>query len=130
MTASGIRFRLILLSGLAFFALLSIQGCSNSAQQKLNFQTEYQAVFLDNGQVFFGKIVDSNSEHIKINDVFYVRSLVDKDKDNEAVKNILVKRGQEWHGPDMMYVNTRHIVFIEPVSASSKVGELIKEAKK
>src|SRR5208337_1886790 len=44
-------------------------------------------------------------------------------------RNILVKRGNEWHGPEYMYVNASHIVVMEPVSPTSRMAQLIKEAK-
>ncbi len=49
--------------------------------------------------------------------------------DGKEVKNILLKRGNEWHGPEYMYITASHIVMIEPVSATSRVAELIKDLK-
>lgn len=103
-------------------------GCSKS-DQKIKIDTEYKAVFLDNGQVFFGKIVEVGPAYVMLKDVFYVQSqVVQQEKDKKEVKSILIKRGSEWHGPDLMYVTTRHIVVIEPVSPNSRVAQLIKEA--
>jgi hypothetical protein len=45
------------------------------------------------------------------------------------VKNILLKRGNEWHTPDFMYLTGSNIVVIEPVSPTSRVAELIKDLK-
>lgn len=42
---------------------------------------------------------------------------------------MLVKRGSEWHGPDFMRTNARHVVLIEPVAPDSRVAQLIREAK-
>jgi len=33
--------------------------------------------------------------------------------------------GKEWHGPVYTVLNARHIAMIEPISANSKVAELI-----
>ncbi len=115
-----------------FFALLCfvfLSGGCNLIEQKINISTEYKAVFLDNGQVFFGQLEKPGSSYMVIKDIYYIqRQVIEKDKDNKEVKNILIKRGIEWHGPDLMYINNRHIVVIEPVSPSSKVAQLIKEA--
>lgn len=109
------------------FIFFIIQGCSSGpGSQKPSFQTEYQAVFLGNGQVFFGK-VEVGPDYVTVKDVFYVVSQTNPD--TKEVRNTLIKRGKELHGPDVMYISKTHIVFIEPVSPDSQVGKLIKEAK-
>lgn len=105
-------------------ALCLFSGCGSS---DLKFPTEYQAVFLDNGQVFFGKVSDPGSSYLTLRDVYYVQTLVEKDQKKTA--NVLVKRGSEWHNPDFMRINTKHVVVIEPVGPDSRVAQLIKEAK-
>lgn len=113
------RLSLAVLAALCLFS-----GCGGS---DLNFPTEYQAVFLDNGQVFFGKVSDQGSAYLTLRDVYYVQTLVEKEQKKTA--NVLVKRGSEWHNPDFMRINTKHVVVIEPVGADSRVAQLIKEAK-
>ncbi len=89
--------------------------------------TEYQAVFMDNGQVFFGRMEKGASAFPLLRDVYYIGRQTSPD--GKQVANILVKRGSEWHGPDHMSINKQHIVIIEPVSATSRVAQLIKDAK-
>ncbi len=89
--------------------------------------TEYQAVFLDNGQAFFGKLENPDSEYPLLKEVFYIQRQVNPE--TKEVKNILIKRGSEWHAPDHMNINSKHIVLIEPVSPGSRVSQLIVEAK-
>ena len=103
-----------------------ITGCGRS-DQSLLLKTEYQAVFLDNGQVFFGKIGGAGTAYPSLRDVFYVQNRTNPE--TKQVSSVLIKRGNESHGPDMMYLNANHIVVIEGVSSESKVGQLIKEAK-
>ncbi len=103
-----------------------LAGCGNT-HQNISLKTDYQAVFLDNGQVFFGRLKGAGTEYPMLSDVFYVQSKVNPETKKTA--GILIKRGSEWHGPDKMYINARHIVIIEPVSPDSKVAQLIKEAK-
>ena len=82
---------------------------------------------MDNGQAYFGKLNQSGGEFIQLNDVYYIQNRVDQE--TKAVSSILVKRGQEWHAPDTMFINRKHVVIIEPVTENSKVTQLIKEAK-
>ena len=105
-------------------ALCLFLGCGTN---ELNFPTDYQAVFLDNGQVFFGKISDTGSPYLMLREVYYVQTLVEQDQKKSA--NILVKRGSEWHSPEFMRINTRHVLVIEPVGSDSRVAKLIQEAK-
>jgi len=125
----GIRFVLVLILSLV------LSGCTDKLSAPpakdrpgITLLSEYHAVFLDNGQAFFGKLENADADYPVLKDVFYIQRLVNKD--TNEVKNTLIKRGSEWHGPDMMYVNSRHIVLIEPVNPNSRVSLLIAEAKK
>jgi len=104
--------------------LVWLPGCSGG---DLSFPTEYQAVFLDNGQVYFGRLEDRGSSYLTLKDVFYVQTVTDREK--KETRNLLVKRGNEGHGPDFMKINSRHVLFIEPVAPDSRVSRLIIEAK-
>jgi hypothetical protein len=117
---AGIAVLLILLA-----ALLLGPGCSREAN--LNFETAYQLVLLDNGQIYIGKLEQAGSDYPLLKDVFYLQRLVEGEK--KEVKNVLVKRGGEWHMPEYMRINARHIVMIEPVAPESRMAQLIKEAK-
>jgi hypothetical protein len=97
-------------------------------RRPLTLTTPYQAVLLDSGQVYFGKIDGLATNFPVLTDVFYVQS--QSNPQTKEVTNILIRRGKEWHGPDRMVMNARHIVLIEPVSPDSKVAQLIAEAKK
>ena len=90
-------------------------------------KTPYAAVLLDNGQVYYGKLADAGSKFPELTDVYYIQSQVNQD--TKAVTNILVRRGNEWHGPDRMFMNERHIILVEPVGTNSKVAELIQADK-
>jgi hypothetical protein len=87
----------------------------------------YHAVLLDSGQIYYGKIQGVGTPYPVLTDVYYVQNKVDPE--TKAVSNILVRRGKEWHGPDRMVINDRHIVIIEPVAADSQVSKLIDQLK-
>lgn len=89
---------------------------------------EFQAVFLDNGQVYFGKLKRSSKTFYELTDVFYMQSgNVGLDKTSNLS---LSKLGGEAHGPeDKMNINVDHILFIENMTTDSKVVKAIKQYK-
>jgi hypothetical protein len=97
------------------------------APRALKLDTAYQAVLLDNAQVYYAKIERMDSEFTVLTDVYYVQNQVDPQ--TKQVKNILIRRGAEWHAPNRSAINTRHIIMIEPVTSGSQVAELINELK-
>lgn len=91
------------------------------------FNTPYQAVLLDDGQVFYGKLSRLGTGYPEMTSVYYVVRTTDPQ--TKQTKNVLVKRGKEWHAPTATYFNARHVVMIEPVSSNSEVAKLISEAE-
>ena len=92
------------------------------------FLTSYQAVLLSNGSVYYGKLSGYGTRNPLLTDVFYILSKTNPD--TKQVTNVLVKRGKELHGPDRMYLNSRQIIFVEPVGNDSTVAKLINEANR
>ena len=122
--------RIVFFAALCAVLIFLSTGCEKQGQSQpapLVFVTEYQAVFMDNGQTFFGRVENAGSAYPKLSHVFYIQREVNRE--TNEVKNILVKRGSEWHAPDYMMINAQHIVAIEHVAASSRVAQLIKQAK-
>lgn len=78
-----------------------------------------QAVFLNGGQVYFGKIKDLNSQYLRLADIFYLRvnQVVQPNQEgNQAQQNdiSLVKLGCELHRPsNEMLINRDQVVFWE-----------------
>jgi len=118
---------------LAMTALLAAGvGCSNrpdaAALKFKSLDTEYQAVMLVNGQVFFGKLEGLGTPYPVLNEVYYVRTFADPKNPGNST-SALIKRGQEWHAPDSMVMNAAHIILVEPVTKDSKIARLIVEKK-
>jgi hypothetical protein len=114
---------------LVLLLLLAVFVLWQSSRVKLT--SPYQAVFLDSGQAYFGKLESLGtpwSPYVVLTEVYYVQSVTNPE--TKQTNNILVKRGKEWHGPDRMIINTRHLVLVEPVAENSKVAQLIAETKK
>ena len=113
---------------LALMLLTVLTACGRERRKKgPEITTPYAAILLDNGQVYYGKLVNAGSRFPELTDVYYVQSQVNPD--TKAVANTLVRRGNEWHGPDRMFLNERHVVLIEPVGTGSKVAQLIEADK-
>jgi hypothetical protein len=89
--------------------------------------TPYQAVFLTNGQMLFGRLSGLGSSYPVLTDVYYVQAQLGPEK--KAV-SALVRRGKESHAPDRMVINAQHILLVEPVKPDSTVAKLIAELKK
>ncbi len=98
-----------------------------SRYRAIAMTTPYQAVLLSNGSAYFGRLEGLGTPYPVLRDVFYVQSV--QDQNTKQVSNILVKRGKEWHAPDRMILNANMIVFVEPVSPTSRVAQLIAQAK-
>lgn len=97
-----------------------------SRNTSIKFSTSYQAVLLNNGTVYYGKLQGYGTANPVLTDSFYV--VTRTDPNTKAVSNVLVKRGKELHGPDRMYLNPTAIVFVETVGSGSKVAQLITQA--
>ncbi|MCK7511120.1 MAG: hypothetical protein MZV70_48370 [Desulfobacterales bacterium] len=110
-------------------AMMLFQGCDKQGgtKENLTFTTEYQAVLLNNGQYFFGKMEKAGSAYPVLRNVYYVRQQMNPE--TKQVKSSLVKRSMEPLAPDMMYINASSIAFIEPVSPDSKLETMIKQAE-
>jgi hypothetical protein len=114
-------FLVALLGGMvaSYFLVVRIPGLVASG---------YQAVLLDNGAAYFGKVAANTASYVVLQEVYYVQSRTNPQ--TKEVSNVLIKRGQEWHAPDRMIINRQHLVILEPVAADSTVARLIAESKR
>lgn len=125
---------LVLVAGL--FAAWKIYSGSSSLINK----DKYQAVFLTNGQVYFGKLKKVDDEYFRLNDIYYLQVSKDlqaadgEDKKPDAAASgstpQLIKLGKEIHGPeDEMVLNETQILFFENLTDDGTVGQAIKTDK-
>jgi len=112
----------------AVMLMAGLTACERGEREKgPEITTPYSAVLLDNGQLYYGKLVNAGSSFPELTDVYYIQSQANQE--TKAVTSVLVRRGNEWHGPDRMFLNEHHIVLIEPVGTTSKVAQLIEADK-
>lgn len=94
---------------------------------------KWQAMFLTNGQVYFGHLKEVNKDYVKMADIYYLQvSQQLQPSSSQSQQQIsLVKLGNELHGPeDMMYVPKTQIVFWENMKNDSTVVQAIDALKK
>jgi len=111
--------------------------------------TGYQAVFLSNGQVYFGKVSNLHSDYAQLTNIYYLQlgnslqaqnsgTSAENDASSSTTvavpsatdqsKLTLMKLGNELHGPeDSMLINTKQILFVENLKDDSKVVTAIKQ---
>ncbi len=96
----------------------------------------WQAVFLSNGQVYFGKVVKADDEVVVLREIYYLQVTQPLQRSNSQEKQqptnelSLIKLGNELHGPqDEMRINYQHVLFIEDLKPDSKVVQAIENYK-
>jgi hypothetical protein len=116
---------------------LSFSRSGNNFNETKYVDTErYQAVFLNNGQVYFGKITTLNARSLKLNGIYYLTQQNASATANAQAQTsgdyTLVKLGcQQIHYPtDQMIVNRDQVTFWENLSKDGKVAKSIEEFKK
>ena len=89
-------------------------------------RAEYQAVFLANGQTYFGRYYDRIGAYAKIEDVYYLQQ-VDA-TDTTAASTKIIRRGTELHAPGpRMLVPKSAILFVEDLSDASPIGQYMRQ---
>ena len=116
---------LIIILGFGVYSLL-FKNAEEAEEAERIDQTTYQAVFLADKQIYFGKLRDIDSLYPVLDDVYYVRL-----KEDDITSGRLVKLGEgEPHGPkDQMIINRNHILFWENLKDDSQVVQTIRNLK-
>lgn len=113
---------LIITLGFTAYSLFS----KNTEEAERVDQSTYQAVFLEGGQIYFGKLRGIDSQYPILDDIYYVKL-----EDEEATSGRLVKLGIiEPHGPrDQMIINREYILFWENLKPDSSIIQTIRNLK-
>lgn len=124
-------------TGGILLSLLVIIGAAVLYQEKGGSASDieadkYQAVFMTNGQVYFGKLDDINSSYADLTDVYYLQvqqAVQPAAKQAEQTSQVsLTKLGSELHGPtDKMHISRDQILFWENLKGDSTVVKAINE---
>ena len=85
----------------------------------------YQAVFLSNGQTYFGRYIDRIGPYVKVERAYYIQTNAPAD-DQTPPESRLIKRGNELHQPlPYVLIPKTAILFIEDLRADSPVGQFM-----
>lgn len=104
----------------------------------------YQAVFLTNGQVYFGHMTKINGSYYQLSDVYYLQQSVQQpetaadtkkdsaaqDATDEQASFSIIRLGEEIHQPDNgMVISKDQILYWENLSTNSRVVDAIAQEK-
>lgn len=118
----------------AFVGFAIVNGVEDSDLVKTD---QYQAVFLTDGQIYFGKLDTSEADYAVLTDIYYlqVQQVVQPVQGDDATEAAadqaqqqisLAKLGNELHGPeDEMFINRDRILFWENLKNDGNVVEAI-----
>ena len=129
-TAIALLFALTIIV-LAVIGMLAV-GNTNSDQSKYVNTDKYQAVFLTNGQVYFGKLTNIGKDYFHLTNIYYLTQNTTTDSSGNSTGDgnyTLVKLGcQQIHDPyDEMVISRNQISFWENINSDGKVVKSIGE---
>lgn len=127
---------LALLIGGLYVASRGKTSTSSSATGTGVEEAGYQAVFMTNGQVYFGHFSNIDGVYAELTDVYYlqvqqpVQPADTKAKTADQSQVSLTKLGNELHGPkDRMHISRDQILFWENLKDDSTVVKAINQYK-
>ena len=129
---------IVILVGIAILVAavaLAFTRTDSNSEFKLVQGSKYQAVFLNNGQVYFGNIKEMDSKNLVLSNIYYLTQNTTTGSDGQATADgnyTLVKLGcQQIHDPyDQMVINRDQVTFWENLQDKGSVVSKINEFKK
>ncbi len=119
---------LVSIAALVAGIAIGLMQTTNNNESKFVQSSKYQAVFLNNGQVYFGNISSLNTRYVRLSNVYYLTQTGEAASSNYS----LVKLGcQQIHDPlDQMLINRDQVTFWENLQNDGKVVKSINDFKK
>ena len=88
----------------------------------------YQAVFLANGQAYFGRYHDRLGPYAKLEGPYYLQQGTPAEQGAAAPEPRLVRRGSELHRPETrVLIQKSAILFVEDLQTGSPIARFIDE---
>ena len=132
----------LIIVGGGIYLVASYTGIGGSLFSSSGLSGNWQAVFLDSGQVYFGKVTKIGKDTVTLQNIYYLQvvtqPLQESQGETAAATNTntnpdqqrltLVKLGNEIHGPkDEMVINRSHVVLMEDLKDDSRVVQAIND---
>jgi hypothetical protein len=73
-------------------------------------------VLLDNGRAYFGRLLERTTDYLLLKDVFSIEREVTEEHGGKTARAVLARRENE-RLQDHMFINSAHVLAVEPVSA-------------
>lgn len=131
--------KISLVRAIVFAVIVALVGLIyyNYKDKLIPTAKNYQAVFLTNGQVYFGKIIKKTPSSTTLTDIYYlqvqqpIQPVAEDDKNKQQTQIQLVKLGNELHKPkDEMVINNEQVLFTEEIQDDGQVGQAITRHKR
>ena len=89
------------------------------------FGARYQAVFLANGQTYFGHYLDRLGPYVKVENAFYIQQAPTAEE-GQTPESRIIRRGSELHQPlPFVLIPKTAILFVEDLRPDSQVGQFM-----
>lgn len=134
--AAKLMIVLLVIVGLVVVSALAVGAFVQRDSDDLVKSEQFQAVFLDNGQVYFGDLSDTDKSYVRLTNIYYLQvnqpvqpDQVEQGEDpaeQQQAQISLAKLGNELHGPeDEMFIHRDKIVFWENLKNDGQVAQAI-----
>lgn len=118
------RIRLIALAVLAFVAVFALTRYWDFVLTS-PFSARYQAVFLANGQTYFGHYLERLGPYVKVEHAFYITQQPTAEE-GQTPESRIIRRGSELHQPlPFVLIPKSAILFVEDLRADSQVAQFM-----
>jgi len=126
---------LVIIGG-GIYLIANYTGIGFPSSTAVSFKADWQAVFLTNGQVYFGKVDKIDGSFVYLADIYYLQVITlqntigqPPDVQTQPEQRLtLIKLGNEIHGPqDAMVINREHVVIMEDLKDDSRVVQAIND---
>lgn len=102
----------------------SIYGILNDSRQQRIDSSLYQAVYLTNGQMYFGKLQNTSGDYLTLKSAYMPQST---NAELQADTSALIRvRNQLWGPEDSMAIRSSQVAFWQNLRDDSKVTQAIK----
>lgn len=132
MSAAARRLATLFAAAVLFAAVFGLVRWWDFALPSIG-AARYQAVFLTNGQTYFGHLVDRIGPYVKVEDAYYIQQgPPGDDQAQQPPESRLIRRGNELHRPlPFVLIPRSAILFSEDLRADSAVAQfMIKDSAK